>query len=432
MGALSMPKLSDTMEEGTVLAWLVADGAVVTRGQPLVEIETDKADMTVESPESGTLHIIAAPGAVLPVGAPIGHIGDDAPAASAPAPPTGDADATNIPVGDDGTPAEIGQPRATTAPAPQPAPAEAPSPLPAAPTGDRVIASPLARKIAADEGIDLSGVRGTGPGGRIVRADVDALAHATPTPAGQPSPAGSDAPPSPRAAAPAPGTRVPATRLQRTIARRMRESATSAPHFALQRDVEVTELNALRRQMAGLRPDVRPPTLNDLVVRAVALAASERPDALAQWDEDAFRIPDGVHIGVAVATERGLLVPVIRDADQRPLEEIAVRTRDLVARCRSGEITAAELEGSTITVSNLGMFGIDRFTAVINPPEAAILAVGAARAQAVVRDGDVVARDMMTLTLSVDHRSLYGAEAATFLGRICALLEMPYGLVAAR
>jgi len=444
MSELLMPKLSDTMEEGTVLGWLVQDGAIVTRGQPIVEIETDKADMTVEAPEGGPLRILAAAGSVHPVGAPIGWIGEGAPGARPAATPPADAAAaapapapeeiaTNIPVGDDGTPVEIGTAVAPAAPA-VPGPPEAAAPeTPAArthPDGTRIIASPLARQVAREAGIDLAGVYGTGPGGRIVRADVDAIAGvpgaAEPSPTAPAAPAPARAPAAPIAF----GQRIPATRLQRTIARRMHESVTAAPHFALQRDVDASELIAVRRQLAAARPDIPTPSVTDLIIRALAVAAAERPDALAQWDTDAFVVPDGVHVGVAVAVERGLLVPVIRDANTKSVTEIAAQVQDLAARCRDGSITPAELEGSTITVSNLGMYGIDRFTAVINPPEAAILAVGAARPQPVVRDGRVVVRDIMTFTLSVDHRSLYGAEGATFLARVAQLVEMPYSLVA--
>ena len=433
-----MPKLSDTMEEGTVLKWLVPDGSVVTRGQAIVEIETDKADMTVEAPSDGALSIVAPEGAVLPIGAPIARIGADSGAPTTPADPgppapaTEDEVTTNIPVGDDGTPDQIAMPVAPPAPA-----TRAPQQAPAAgthPDGSRIIASPLARQVARDAGLDLADVHGTGPGGRIVRADVDAALGGAPaaTPAAAPPPATPAPATAPSGAAvPAFGQRIPANRLQRTIARRMRESVDAAPHFALQRDIDASELIAVRRQLAAARPDLPTPTVTDLIVRALALAAAERPDALARWDGDAFVIPDGVHVGLAVAVERGLLVPVIRDANDKSVAAIAAETRDLVARCRDGSITAAELEGSTITISNLGMFGIDRFTAVINPPEAAILAVGAARPQPVVRDGQVVIRDMVTFTLSVDHRSLYGADAATFLGRIAQLVEMPYSLVAA-
>ncbi|MEW6583705.1 MAG: 2-oxo acid dehydrogenase subunit E2, partial [Actinomycetota bacterium] len=235
--------------------------------------------------------------------------------------------------------------------------------------------------------------------------------------------------PPPEAPRPAPGERVPLTRLQRTVARRMVESTTQAPHFFLQRDVDVTEALALRRTLVAAAPAGEGPSLNDLLVRAVALAAAERPDATARFDGDALVIPQGVHVGVAVAVERGLLVPVLRDAASKSVGRIAAEVRDLARRCRDGTITAAELEGSVITVSNLGMFGVDRFAAVINPPEAAILAVGRAAPRPVVRDGEIVARDVMTLTLSVDHRSLYGAEGATFLGRIAELLEQPGALV---
>jgi len=441
---LLMPKLSDTMEEGTVLGWLVPDGAVVTRGQPIVEIETDKADMTVESPEHGPLRIMAAEGSVHPVGSPIAWIGEGAPESlPAPAPSDGAATATesetpanNIPVGDDGTPSEIGMALSATAapappaPAPTAMPAPADQPVPAShPDETRIIASPLARQIAREAGIDLAGVRGTGPGGRIVRADLDGLVVASGAPDAQSAPA-AGTPPRPARAAIGFGQRIPATRLQRTIARRMLESVTTAPHFALQRDVDASELIAVRRQLAAARPDIPTPSVTDLIIRALAVAAAERPDALARWDTDAFVVPDGVHIGVAVAIERGLLVPVIRDANTKSVTAIAEQVRDLASRCRDGTITAPELEGSTITISNLGMYGVDRFTAVINPPEAAILAVGTARQQPVVRDAVVVARDMMTFTLSVDHRSLYGAEAATFLARVAQLVEMPYSLVA--
>jgi pyruvate dehydrogenase E2 component (dihydrolipoamide acetyltransferase) len=439
MSDLLMPKLSDTMEEGTVVTWLVPDGTVVTRGQQIVEIETDKADMTVDAPENGALHILAAEGAVLPIGTPIAWIGDGAPpvasAATERQPTATDEVTSNIPVGDDGTSQETGMETRHAAPPSPTTPAAPPAPAaPHHPDGSRVIASPLARKIAQDEGIDLAGIHGTGPGGRIVRADVDAVTHEGPARAASPAPA-SAAPVTASTPATGPatplafGTRTPATRLQRTIARRMRESASTAPHFALQRDVDASELLTLRRQLAAARPEQPTPTMTDLIIRALALAAAERPDVLARWVDDAFVVPDGVHVGVAVAVDRGLLVPVIRDAQTKSVTELARVTRDLATRCRNGTITAAELEGSTITVSNLGMFGIDRFTAIINPPEAAILAVGAARAQAVVRDGQVVVREMMTLTLSVDHRSLYGADGATFLGRIAQLLEMPYALV---
>jgi pyruvate dehydrogenase E2 component (dihydrolipoamide acetyltransferase) len=223
--------------------------------------------------------------------------------------------------------------------------------------------------------------------------------------------------------------RTPLSRLQRTVARRMAASWAQAPHFALERDVDVTEALELRRRLVAAAPEGERPTINDLVVRAVAMAAAERPDLLSRFDGDALVAPSGIHVGVAVAVERGLLVPVVRDADGMRVGRIAAETRRLAARCRDGSITAAELEGSVISVTNLGMLGVDRFTGVINPPEAALLAVGRARPAAVVRDGEIVARDLMALTLSVDHRALYGAEAAALLGRMAELLEAPHALV---
>lgn len=489
MARFAMPKLSDTMEEGTILQWLVGDGEAVEKGQPLVEIETDKANMTVEAPESGTLRVLAQEGDVLPVGDPIAEIGDGSGPVEAPGGGAGtdaeaeegakrpgaagargeEADAEEeaggggIPTADDGTGGEIGAelgPEETypgaraadeaeageaAAEAGEAAePAEAPPPAPAprdggAPEG-RVKASPLARRLARERGVDLATVRGTGPDGRIVRADVEAAARGDagairePTAAG-PAPEAEPVPSRERPGAPAPpgaaaaGERVPLTRLQRTIARRMAASTSQAPHFYLERDVDATESIALRRQLVEAAGEGGGPSLNDLIVRAVAMAAAERPDAISRFDGDALVRPGGVHVGVAVAVEGGLLVPVVRDADRKGVGRIAEETRDLAARCRDGGITPPELEGSVITVTNLGMFGIDRFAAVINPPEAAILAVGRAAPRPVARNGEVVVRDVMTLTLSVDHRALYGADAATFLGRVAELLERPGALV---
>jgi pyruvate dehydrogenase E2 component (dihydrolipoamide acetyltransferase) len=500
MAQFLMPKLSDTMEEGTILQWLAGDGEAVDKGQPIVEIETDKANMTVEAPEAGTLRVVAGEGDVVPVGEPIAEIGegtgapaggatpearaDEAAEAAAQAPGSGtarrvagdeepvvdlpadenegeaveaeeereDDGRTEIPVADDGTAGEIGAelgaeetyPGARAADAaeaqapPEPEAAPEPQPAPAAREGaerERVKASPLARRLADEMGVDIATVRGTGPDGRIVRADVEAAARGdgaarrAPAP---PAPAPAAAPPRAEpegAPAGAPGERVPLSRLQRTVAARMLASATEAPQFSLQRDVDATEALALRRQLVDAAPEGTGPSLNDLIVRAVAMAAAERPEAVSRFDGDALVRPEGIHVGVAVAVERGLLVPVIRDADRKGVGRIAQETRDLAARCRDGSITPAELEGSVISVSNLGMFGIDRFTAIINPPETAILAVGRSAPRPVVRDGEVVVRDVMTLTLSIDHRALYGADGAAFLGRVAELLERPGALV---
>jgi pyruvate dehydrogenase E2 component (dihydrolipoamide acetyltransferase) len=502
MARFVMPKLSDTMEEGTILQWLAGDGDAVEKGQPIVEIETDKANMTVEAPESGALRLLAAEGDVLAVGAPIAEIGGgggaaedggtgeeaaDAGAAEAAAAPGAGAaraaadeeeaavvdlpddenegeaveaeqegERTEIPVGDDGTAREIGAelgpeetyPGARAADEAEEAEEARPAaPEEAAPAsgsdGDRAgrpKASPLARRLAGELGVDLAAVRGTGPDGRIVRADVDAAARgeegARRAPArapAKPAAAPEEAAPAPEGAAPAPvaapGERVPLTRLQRTVAARMLASATEAPQFALQRDVDATEALALRRQLVEAAADGEGPSLNDLIVRAVAMAAAEQPEAVSRFDGDALVRPEGIHVGIAVAVDRGLLVPVVRDADRKGVGQIAREARDLAARTRDGSITPAELEGSVVSVSNLGMFGIDRFTAIVNPPEAAILAVGRAAERPVVRDGEVVVREVMTLTLSADHRAVYGAGGAVFLGRVAELLERPGALV---
>ena len=448
MSEMLMPKLSDTMEEGTVLRWLKTDGDSISRGEPLVEIETDKATMTVEAPADGTLRIIAAEGDTLDVGAPIADIGGagaaPAPAATGPEAtdpgatgviempdaPTQEIEAvreggepaaehslaTGIPTADDGTAGSI-------ASAFTPADVRAPD--------DQVAASPLARTIAAREGIDLTSITGTGPGGRIVKADVEAVAGSAAAPAAPARPA----PPSPpRAPSAVPmgdwpaGRRTPLTRLQRTISRRM-DDAVSIPDFTLERDVDTTALAAARADLRVALPEGNRPSVNDFVVRAVAMAVRERPDMASRIEGDDLVVPDAVDVGVAVSVPNGLIVPVIHGADGKGVPQIAGEVRDLATRGRAGDLRPDELEGSVISVTNLGMFGVDRFHAVINPGEAAILAVGRAVPRPTVVDGHVVVREVMTLSLSVDHRVAYGAEAATFLGRVAELLEHPAALL---
>ena len=455
-----MPKLSDTMEEGTVLTWLKADGEAVTKGEPLVEIETDKATMTVEAPESGTLRIIAAEGAVLDVGAPIAAIGEGAgpePAPSAeaddpgatgvievPDAPTQEIEAVTVPAGAEPADEAQGIPTADDGTADAIAATFTPADVHA--TSGHVAASPLARTIAARAGLDLATIRGTGPGGRIVKADVEAMLGDVPGAAAPAPPATSEAPaavaapdaapvpapPSPPAPVPLDpwpaGQRTPLSRLQRTIRSRMDE-ANAIPDFTLERDVDTTALAAARADLRVALPEQNRPSVNDFVIRAVAMAARERPDMVSRLDGDEFVVPAAVDVGVAVSVPGGLIVPVIREADGKGVPAIAAEVRDLARRGRAGDLRPDELEGSVITVTNLGMFGIDRFRAVINPGEAAILAVGRAVPTPVVVDGHVVVRDVMTLSLSVDHRIAYGAEAATFLGRVAELLEHPAALL---
>ena len=422
MPDVAMPRLSDSMEEGTILKWLKRDGDEVARGDELVEIETDKATMTHEADSAGVLSIVAQEGETLPIGAVIARIGagvaepaedeapveEEAPAAPAEVPA---ASAT------DGTPAPT--------PAPEPEPAIAVAPATEAPPADgngaRAKASPLARRIARERGVDLSTLEGTGPGGRIVRADVEAAVGG---------------PPAEAPAAPETGTAKgdvtirELTRTQQVIARRMAESKATVPEFTLTVDVDMEAATELRAELkpAAEAGGTAVPSYNDLVVKACAIALREFPRANGSYKDGHWELYGRVNVGFAVAAEGSLVVPTVFDADKKSLGEIARETRALAERVRAGSITPPELSGGTFTVSNLGMYGIREFQAVINPPQAAILAVGEMSPRAVIRDGEVVARATMTLTLACDHRILYGADSAEFLRRIRALLEQPIAL----
>ncbi len=422
MPEMLMPKLSDTMEEGTILRWMKADGDMVAKGEPLVEIETDKATMTVEAPANGVLMILAQEGDTLDIGVPIAAIGEATAPPTAPGGPAEQPVITEIPMTDDGTGHVI-------AAAPHVSTHDA---------DERIKASPLARNIAARADLDLAAVTGTGPGGRIVAHDVEAAlgGDAPPPPPVAPTTPTAEraAPVPPRVPTSIPtsdwpaGRRTPLTKLQTTIARRMAE-AHAVPDFTLERDVDTTALAAARADLRVALPEDQRPSLNDMVVRAVAIAVRERPDMASRLEGNELVVPDGVDVGVAVSIPGGLIVPVLRGADRKTVPQIAAEVRDLVRRGRAGELRPDELEGSAISVTNLGMFGIDRFHAVINVPESAILAVGRAMERPVVVDGHVVVRDVMTLSLSADHRVVYGAEAATFLGRVAELLEHPAALL---
>ncbi len=385
-----MPRLSDSMEEGTIVAWVKRAGDTVREGGELVEIETDKAIVTYEAEHDGILEIIRDAGETVALGALIGRIGDPADA-----------------------PARVG----------------------------RVPASPLARRIASESGVPLASVAGTGVNGRITKRDVlAALATVAPDPARSGSAAAAVAPatvePAP-ANAPTPPpvsgnvTVQPLSRQQSLIARRMADGHRRVPDFQVTMDVDMEAAGELRGRIGRLSDD-RPPSYNDLIVKACALALREHPRANGAFHDDAWHLAAHVNVGVAVAAEGALIVPVVHDADLRPLTEIALETRRLATRVRNGEITPAELDGATFTVSNLGMYGVRDFTAVINPPQAAILAVGELAPRPVVRDGELAVRTTMTLTMSSDHRILYGADAAVFLGRIRDLLQEPLALLVTR
>ena len=448
-----MPRLSDSMEEGTVLKWLVEQGGEVKRGEPLVEIETDKANMTYEADSDGVLlEVLAKEGDTLPIGEPIARVGQEGEVAGAPSDAAAEEEGAppRAAAPDDGAGAESAQ-RQTAATATAPRPAEAPTPA-AAPAGDngRIKASPVARRVAGQLGVELARLEGTGPGGRILKADVEAAAAGPPPQAVEAPSARREEPPpaaapgEPRApepaaadvAAPRPAPETGAkgevtvqelTRLQRTVSRRMAESKATVPDFSLELDVDMTLCIELRGR---LKEQVeRPPSYNDMVVKAAARALREQPRVNGGYRDGRFELFSRVNVGIAVAAQDALVVPVIPDADQKSLGEISRHARRLIERVRDGQVTPPELSGGTFTVSNLGMFGIERFTAIVNTPQAAMLTVGALEKKAAVADrGRVVARDLMTLTLVCDHRILYGADGAQFLARVRELLERPLAL----
>ncbi|HET9185800.1 MAG TPA: dihydrolipoamide acetyltransferase family protein [Solirubrobacterales bacterium] len=448
MADVVMPRLSDSMEEGTILTWLKQVGDEVALGEELVEIETDKANMAYEADVAGVLQeILAQEGETLPIGTPIARIGAEAagqatdgegPGATPAAPVSegGGPGATPAgPVADEGPSssqaagedpssappageAEVSTPEAPTAqmPAAQAAPQA---------DGERVKASPLARRLAKEKGLDLNSVQGSGPGGRIVRSDVEGVAPAAAGPAGQ-------KPPSPVVSS---GTAKGEVRYQElskaqsVIARRMAESKATAPHFYLTTEIDMTRAVEARAAIkAAAREGDVVPSFNDMVVKACAIALAEQPKANGAYRDGRIEIYSRVNVGVAVAAPELLVVPTIFDADRKGLRQIAADTRAAAARVRDGSITPPELSGATFTVSNLGMYGIESFEAVINTPQAAILAVGAIREVPAMRDGAVVPAQLMKATLSCDHRILYGAEGAEFLARVRALLEEPVSL----
>jgi pyruvate dehydrogenase E2 component (dihydrolipoamide acetyltransferase) len=449
MADVAMPRLSDSMEEGTILKWLKSDGDSVAKGEELVEIETDKANMTYEADQEGTLSIVAQEGDTLPVGETIARIGEGGGADEEEAEEAPQGAADEDAEADEQGPAEEAAEEDEESPAPdaertegEDEPADEPEPQPAAAESEdeerdggagngRVKASPIARRMAREMGLELATVKGTGPGGRIVKADVEAAAKGDEPPAEEAAPEEPQAAP---AAAPAgDGGRGEArhqdlTRLQRTVARRMAESKATAPDFVISLEVDMEEAVALRKQLKAAAGEAPAPSFNDLVIKASALALRDFPRANGAYRDGAFELYSRVNVGVAVAGQDALVVPTVFDADKKSLGTIAAEARALAEKVRDGKITPPELSAGTFTVSNLGMFGIRRFVAVINPPQAAILAVGELTPRPVVRDGEVVVRAMMDLTLTCDHRILYGADAAGFLARIREYLETPLKL----
>ena len=440
---VTMPRLSDSMEEGTVLKWLVEEGGEVKRGAPLVEIETDKANMTYEADSDGVLiEVLAKEGDTLAIGEVIARIGEAGEAKGADEkdeePSEPEAEAEEDKLEEDKPEAEeaeqqADEPERQTATATE----ERPSRSNGAGDGERVKASPIARRMARELGVELARLEGSGPGGRIVKADVQAAAgdggakaapaEAQEQPEEERAPEPAKEPARGEAGAKGQVEVHELTRLQQTVTRRMAESKATAPDFALTLDVDMTGAVALRERLKEVAEAA--PSYNDMVVKAAATALREHPKVNGAYRDGKFELYDNVNVGVAVAAQDALVVPTIFDADQKSLGAIARDARRVIERVRDKQVTPPELSGGTFTVSNLGMYGIERFTAIINPPQAAILTVGAlAKKPAVDERGRVVARDQMTLTLVCDHRILYGADGAQFLARVRELLEQPLSL----
>jgi pyruvate dehydrogenase E2 component (dihydrolipoamide acetyltransferase) len=447
-----MPRLSDSMEEGTVLKWLKSVGDQVEVGEELVEIETDKANMVYESDLAGTLvELVAQEGDTLPVGDPIARVGEESEVVgngagrSGEASPAGRARDESAPSAPPADERAIGQPEAA-GPAPQPGPPALVTPPPPSPAGvgadGRVKASPIARRIAKERGLDLQALSGSGPGGRIVKADVEkALAAGVAAPAAAPAAPPAPAPPT-GPAGPTPGVSekpetakgqvevVELTKLQQTVARRMAESKATAPHFYLQAEIDMTAAVEGRKTLKAQAKEREViPTFNDMVVKACALALRDFPRANGAYRDGRIELYSRINVGVAVAAQDALVVPTVFDADRKGLRQIATETRALASRVRDGSITPPELSGGTFTVSNLGMYGISNFHAVINTPQAGILAVGELKPKPVVSEsGEITSRQLMGVTLACDHRILYGADGAQFLARVRELLTSPLGL----
>jgi pyruvate dehydrogenase E2 component (dihydrolipoamide acetyltransferase) len=422
MPNVNMPRLSDTMEEGTVLEWKKQSGEDVRRGEVLAEIESDKASFEIEAEADGVLQIVADQGSPVAVGELIARIGDAGEAA-----PEQPARPEPAPAKAGQQPAEKAeQPEQPEAPAEQPAAARSQAGTDsqrssAAPT-DGAKASPLARRLARELGVDLGAIKGSGPQGRIVKDDVQAAAEGT-----RPRPAPRPAAEPPARAAGRDVEVVQPNRMQATIARRMTVSKTTVPHFYITVEARVDDAVKLRRQLKETVPGADRLTMTDLITRASAIALTRFPEVNASWVDDRFERKRAVNIGIAVppADGMGLLVPVVHDCERKDLIQISIETRQVIERARSGRPGEGDLSGGTFSVSNLGMYGVDEFSAIINPPESAILAVGQIKDAPVVEEGQVRAGKLMRLTLSVDHRVFYGAPAAEFAGEIKRLLENP-------
>ena len=427
---MTLPRLGQGMESGTIVRWLKQEGDRVEKGEPLYELDTEKVTQEVEAEASGILlKILVAEGEV-EVGKPVAVIGEQG--ESVPEPSGNGASAKRVGKDEESETPDRVEPDEEGAEIGVEKPAEGPAregdrekgreaaeeeaeraEAPPAPTG-RVKASPLARRLAREHGIDLAAIRGTGPEGRIVAEDVERRAAAGPGPAAAPA-----------ETQPGDVEVVPLNSMRKTIARRMTE-AWQAPVFQISMTADMGAAMRLRKQLVErMREGEAKPTFSDILTKACAVALLRHRAVNAHFAGDAVRLFPTANVGFAVAVENGLVVPVIKSAERRTIAELANARADLVGRTRSGKLVQADLEDGTFTISNLGMYGVDRFVAVLNPPQAAILAVGAIEERPVVRDGEIVARPLMELVLSCDHRSIDGATASEFLGTVKAFLEEP-------
>lgn len=420
-----MPKLSDTMTEGVVAAWTKNVGDAVKSGEVLAEIETDKATMEFESFYDGVLlHIGVETGKAAPVNsvlAIIGSAGEDISAilANAASGAPGASTEAETPAPAPAAPAPTAPPVAASAPNPAPVAAPAAAPVANNSNSDRVFASPLAKKLAAERGIDIHAVGGTGENGRIVKRDVDHYVPYTPaanTPAYTAAPAGTVS-----------FTDEPISQMRKTIARRLAESKFTAPHFYLTLDIDMDAAIATRKGLNSIE-GVKV-SFNDMVIKAVAMALRKHPAVNSAWMGDFIRRNDHVNIGVAVAVEDGLLVPVVRFADGKGLTQISAEVRDYAQKAKDKKLQPSDWEGNTFTISNLGMFGIESFTAIVNPPDACILAIGGIKEVPVVKNGQVVPGNVMKVTLSCDHRVVDGASGAAFLQTFKTYMEQPAAML---
>ncbi|HXB03434.1 MAG TPA: dihydrolipoamide acetyltransferase family protein [Candidatus Angelobacter sp.] len=427
-----MPKLSDTMEEGTIVEWKKKSGDPVKKGEVIAEVESDKATFDLESESDGVLDIIVPQGVPAKIGAPIARIGAPGEAPAAKPEPKEAAPKVEAPkeVAKEAAKAEKPKAEAPAAPLPPSSkPAAQPAPATqdgngAAAAGTEVKASPLAKRLAAELGVDLAMVQGSGPDGRIVKEDVQAAA------AGKTAPQRAPAPTIQRPSGPDVEVVEP-TRMQATIARRMAEAKATVPEFTVTVEARVDLAVSMRQQLKDSVPGADKVTMTDFLVRACALALRKFPEVNSSWVDGKFQRKRRISIGLAVAPSQGmgLLVPVVHDADLKDLIQISIESRQVIERARSGRPAEGDLSGATFSISNLGMYGVDEFVAIINPPEAAILAVGTIKEVPVVDAGRVVPGKVMRMTLSVDHRVFYGATAAQFMAEVKRLIENPVTLV---